>query len=72
MPGGFVCSGSMKHALPKPIVRETVAGGKPVRKLFSKAQRAFYAEHAPEGLELVHLSIFGPLFVLKLKLRPRA
>jgi hypothetical protein len=70
MPGGFVCSGSMKHALPHALVRETVGGAKPVHKLFSKAQRAFYAEHAPEGLELDDLSVFGPVFVLKLRLMP--
>jgi hypothetical protein len=70
MPGGFVCSGSMKHALPRALVREAVAGRKSAHKLFSKAQRAFYAEHAPEGLSLDDLSIFGPVFVLKVKLTP--
>ena len=50
MPGGFVCSGSFKGALAEPRVRETVGGDRPVRKLFSKEQRAFYAEHAPEGI----------------------
>ena len=44
-----------------------MAGGKPAHKLFSKAQRAFYAEHAPEGLELDELSVFGPVFVLKVR-----
>jgi hypothetical protein len=46
MPGGFVCSASMKstaHA----DVRETVAGARPLRKLFSREQRAFFAEHDP-------------------------
>ena len=70
MPGGYVCSGSMKHALKSPIVRETVAAGGPFRKLFSKEQRAFYAAHAPEGLELDQLHVFGPVFVLKLRLTP--
>ena len=31
---------------------ETCRGKRPLRKLFSKEQRAFYAEHAPEGIEL--------------------
>jgi hypothetical protein len=70
MPGGFVCSGSMKRAMPKPVVRETILGGGPIRKLFSKEQRAFYAEHAPEGLELDDLTMLGPVFVLKLKFAP--
>ena len=71
MPGGFVCSGSMKRALGMTDVREAVLGTRPVRKLFSKEQRALYAAHAPEGLELESLSILGPLFVLKLKLVPK-
>ncbi len=70
MPGGFVCSGSMKRTLPNPDVRDAVFGVKPVRKLFSKEQRALYAAHAPEGLEIDDLSILGPIFVLKLKFAP--
>ena len=70
MPGGFVCSGSMKGALDKPRVRETVSGDRPLRKLFSKEQRAFYAEHAPEGAALDDLSTLGPIFVLKVKYAP--
>ncbi len=49
MPGGYVCSGSMKHAMGTTEVREAVAGGLPLSKLFSKEQRALYAAHAPEG-----------------------
>jgi hypothetical protein len=71
MPGGFVCSGSMKGALDAPSVRHAVAGKRPFRKLFTKEQRAFYAEHAPEGIALDDLSVLGPIFVLKLKFAPR-
>ena len=39
-------------------------------KLFSKEQRALYAAHAPEGLELDDLAILGPISVLKLKFAP--
>ena len=70
MPGGFVCSASFKGKLDQTIVREAVAGRARLRKLFSKEQRAFYAAHAPEGLELDELSVLGPIFVLKLKLSP--
>jgi hypothetical protein len=70
MPGGFVCSGSMKGALDAPRVRETVSGDRPLRKLFTKEQRAFYADHAPEGLALDDLSTLGPIFVLKVKFAP--
>ena len=70
MPGGFVCSGSMKRALKTADVRDAVLGKRPIRKLYSKEQRALYAAHAPEGLELDDLSILGPLSVLKLKFAP--
>jgi hypothetical protein len=70
MPGGFVCSGSMKRALKTADVRDAVLGNRPVRKLYSKEQRALYAAHAPEGLELDDLSILGPISVLKLKFAP--
>ena len=70
MPGGYVCSGSMKHALGMTDVREAVTGKRSLRKLFSKEQRALYTAHAPDGLELESLSILGPIFVFKLKLTP--
>jgi hypothetical protein len=70
MPGGFVCSGSMKRALKTPEVRGAVFGKLPVRKLYSKEQRALYAAHAPDGLALDDLSILGPIFVLKVKFAP--
>ena len=70
MPGGFVCSGSMKAALPATHVRGAMQGERPFRKLFTKEQRAFYAEHAPEGLAIDDLSVLGPIFVLKGKFAP--
>jgi len=70
MPGGFVCSGSMK-GMPGADVRQTVLEKRPLRKLFSKPQRAFYADHAPDGLGLDDLSVLGPIFVLKLKFAPK-
>jgi hypothetical protein len=70
MPDGFVCSGSMKGT-PGADVRASVAGERPLRKLFSKEQQAFYAEHAPEGIALDDLSVLGPIFVLKLKFSPK-
>ena len=58
--------------VPGPDVRETIMGKRRKSKLFSKAQQAFYAEHAPEGIELDDLSVLGPIFVLKLKYLPKA
>jgi len=70
MPGGYVCSGSMKGALNTGQVREAVRGERPLRKLYSKEQRRLFEEHGPDGLELDDLSVLGPIFVLKLKFSP--
>ena len=70
MPGGHVCSATLKSRMDPGEVQRVMAGDKPIRKLFSKEQRAFYAQHAPEGLALDDLSILGPIFVLKLNFRP--
>ena len=51
-------------------MQEVVAGSVPLRKLFSKQQRAFYAEYAPDGIGLEDLSVLGPIFILKLKGTP--
>ena len=71
MPGGYVCSASMKGKIPNEEVFEAVRGERPVRKVFSKEQRAFYAANAPEGLALDDLRILGPVFVLKLAVEPK-
>ncbi len=71
MPGGYVCSATLKRELEPNRVAAAVAGEVPLRKLFSKRQRAFLAEHAPEGIEIDELSILGPIFVLKLKRFPK-
>jgi hypothetical protein len=70
MPGGFVCSGSLKQALDPNAVKAVMSGKKATRKLFSKEQRAFFTEHAPDGVDLDDLSLLGPIFVLKLKFSP--
>jgi len=71
MPGGYVCSGSMKAEIGKRAVHDVVLDGKPIRKLFNKEQRAFYEEHAPDGIGLNDLSPLGPINVLKLKFLPK-
>ena len=72
MPGGFVCSASMKARLDGDTdVKRCIAGDLPIRKLFSKDQRNFYADHAPDGIELDALTLLGPIFVLKLSQTPR-
>ena len=71
MPGGFVCSGTMKQRRRRPIVRKRLLGGGRISSLFTKEQRAFFSEHAPEGIELDELSILGPIFVLKVRVTPQ-
>lgn len=52
-------------------MRSALAGERPLRKLFSKEQRAFYEANAPDGIGLDELSVLGPIFVLKLRLDPQ-
>ena len=51
-------------------MKPAIAGEQPISSLFDEPQRAFYAEHAPDGLELDDLTILGPVLVLKLKFVP--
>jgi len=71
MPGGYVCSASLKGAPGGDGVKAVAAGDRPIRKLFSKEQQAFFTAHAPDGLQLDDLSILGPINLMKLKFAPR-
>jgi hypothetical protein len=70
MPGGYVCSASLKGALPNPIVKDVAGGTRAIRKLYSKEQRGFFAAHSPDNVTLDDLSVLGPITVLKLKFVP--
>ena len=70
MPGGYVCSAALKGKAGAAPVRQAAAGQHPIRKLFSKEQRAFFADRSPAGLELDGLAVLGPIFVLKLNFAP--
>jgi hypothetical protein len=70
MPGGYVCSAGLKRSLDRTDVKQAVRGERPLRKLFSKQQRAFFTAHAPDGVELDSLEVLGPINVLKLKFSP--
>jgi hypothetical protein len=70
MPGGYVCSGTLKRSVENADVAQVAAGSRPLEALLSKRQRAFLSEHAPPGLALGDLSVLGPIVVLKLKLEP--
>ena len=70
MPGGFVCSGSMKSEVDDALAKDVMTGRQPLRKLLSKEQRALFSSHAPDGVELDELAVLGPINVLKLKFTP--
>lgn len=70
MPGGFVCSGSIKGKTSATDVRAVVQGKAKIGGLFTKGQKAFYRQHAPEGLRMRDLSVLGPITLLKLKFNP--
>jgi hypothetical protein len=70
MPGGFVCSASLKGVSTNEVVKQTALGDAPIKKLYSKQQRSFYKAHAPDGVTLEGLRVLGPITVFKLKLRP--
>jgi hypothetical protein len=70
MPGGYVCSASMKGKVANEEVRDVITGKRPVKKIFSKEQRTFFTDHAPDGATLDELSILGPVFVLKQVVQP--
>ena len=70
--GGYVCSASFKGAADNDLIREVGFGREPIHRLFSKEQREFYEEHAPEGLGLDDLTVLGPIPTMRLKNKPEA
>ncbi len=70
LPGGFVCSASFKGRATAVDISDAVNGSAPIRKLFSKEQRAFFAERAPAGIGLDSLVTLGPTFILKSAFTP--
>lgn len=71
MPGGYVCSASVKARANAAEIHVTALGKAPPRKLFTKEQRRFFAAHAPADLGLDDLCVLGPIFVLKQNFEPK-
>lgn len=71
MPGGFVCSASFKGVCDSQAVLDVSSGALPLRRLFSKEQRAFYDAQAPAGITLDKLVALGPTFMLKARHKPK-
>jgi hypothetical protein len=71
LPGGIgVVSGSFKGVSDGLKIREAVAGTRPISKIFSKEQRAFFRDHAPASVDLDALVPLGPTFILKATFTP--
>ena len=70
MPGGYVCSASLKGKVDAKAIREATSGTTPLRGLFSKEQRGFLKAHAPDDVGWGELAVLGPIFVLKLNMSP--
>ena len=71
MPGGYVCSASFKGVASNDRIREAATRERPIRKLFSKGQRAFFSAHAPDGIDIDGLSVLGPIPTFRIKFKPR-
>jgi hypothetical protein len=71
LPGGFVCSGSMKGRSTGQEIRDAVGGKIPLRKIFTREQRAFFKAHAPADLTFETLVPLGPTFILKAVFEPK-
>jgi hypothetical protein len=65
LPGGFVCSASLRGRSTGEEVNDVADGKIALSRILTKEQRAFYREHAPEGVELDALVLLGPTFLLK-------
>ena len=72
MPGGFVCSASLKAQWAAGSVKPVLAGARSIRKVFSREQRDFFAANAPKGQTLDDLVPLGPINVLKLRFVPKS
>ncbi len=70
MPGGFVCSASLKGQAESDDVRQVILGSQVIKKLFAKDQREFYRAHAPDEITFDDLMVLGPVTILKLKFAP--
>src|SRR5204863_4257740 len=69
--GAYVVSASLKGERPAGAVRDVIEGRRPLEKLFSKEQRAFFAAHAPADVAWTDLVPLGPAYIVVLKHVPK-
>jgi hypothetical protein len=72
VPGGYVCSGSLKGTCTGQEVLAATSGAAPLSSLFSREQLAFFGDHAPAGITMESLVTLGPTFLLKAKHQPNS
>jgi hypothetical protein len=70
MPGGYVCSGSLRERVDNGDVRQVILGKRALETLFSKEQKRLMSKHMPDDLDLGDIAVLGPIVVLKLKFDP--
>lgn len=70
MPGGYVCSASLKSRVDDSQIQAVVAGTQPIHTLYARKQRDFFTANTNGDVELDDLSILGPITLLKLKFSP--
>ncbi len=69
LPGRFYCTGAMTRQLGRHDVERTISRGRPLRGVFSAAQRELLAAYAPENVGVDDLAVFGPVDVRRCKIR---
>src|SRR5262245_31181847 len=67
--GSYVVSASLKGSRSSGSALKAIAGERPLEKLFSKEQRAFFADHSA-GVDWDDLISLGPIYILLLKFVP--
>jgi hypothetical protein len=67
--GSYVVSASLKGSRSSGAVLKAIAGERPLEHLFSKEQRAFFADHSP-GVGWDDLMPLGPIYITLLKFVP--
>ena len=71
LPGGFVCSGTLKGSpAAADVLRAAQAGSCRCGSCSRRSSDSSTPQHAPEGIALDDLAVLGPIFVLKLRLTP--
>jgi hypothetical protein len=69
--GAYVVSASLKGARKAGAVRQAITGDRSLERLFTREQRAFFADHAPPGVGWDDLVPLGPVLVVLLKWVPK-